>query len=604
MRIPTFLLSVLLLTACDAMTNDRDLGDAGEGPATLGALQGSGSRSPFENRDVAVHGVVTGNFVAGLDGFFMQDGAGADDADPATSDAVFVQWKRDQTPKVRRGDRLRVMGKVLELGEGEQTVTAIAAEKLEVLGRGGVNVTTLSAAPASGGDWERHESMWLRVDATLTVTGNGGLVRFGEVEVAFGGRLFQPTERHPPGPKALALAAGNQARMLVLDDNRRGEYPEKIWFLEAGLTHAAPLRVGSTLSNVEGVLNHAYGRWRLQLTDELQVAAQSPRPKPLQAPAGLLVASVNLENFFNGNGRKAGFPTPRGAVSLEEFERQIGKTVALLVGLRADIMAVSELENDGNDARSAEVALLTALNASMGEEGDYQAVVALEGASGRDQIRVGLFYRQSKVRPLGDAVAINEAPFTAGGSRPPLAQAFSGVDGGEPFVVIANHFKSKGSCPTPEQPAAPGDSDKGDLQSCWNATRVASAQRLHDWLQSDPTGFGADRMVLLGDFNAYAQEDPLRLLRQLGWRDAFEVAGAGEVYSYVYGGQAGRLDHAMVTAALAPAVSGAAIWHTNADEAEAFHYQTSQRNQAWQGAEAWRTSDHDPLLIGLDFSRP
>ncbi len=603
MRIPSVLLSVLMLTACDAMTSNRDPNAAEEGPATLGALQGKGARSPFENRDVAVHGVVTGNFVAGLDGFFMQDGAGADDADPATSDAVFVQWKRDRTPKVRRGDRLRVTGKVLELGEGEQTVTAIAANTLEVLGRGGVNITTISAAPAVTADWERHESMWLRVDAHLTVTGNGGLVRFGEIEVAFGGRLFQPTERHPPGPKAEALAADNQARMLVLDDNRRGEFPDKLWFLEGGLTHATPLRAGSTLANVEGVLNHGFGLWRLQLTDELQVAAQSPRPKPLQAPAGLRIASVNLENFFNGNGRKAGFPTPRGALSLKEFERQTSKTIALLVGLRPDVLAVSELENDGSDARSAQAALLTALNTSLGEAGDYYAVIAAEGASGRDQIRVGLFYRLSKVRPMGDAVALNEAPFAAGGSRPPLAQAFLAVDGGEPFVVVANHFKSKGSCPTPEQPAAPGDSDKGDFQSCWNATRVASAQRLHDWLQTDPTGFGNARMVLLGDFNAYAQEDPLRLLRQLGWRDAFEVAGAGEVYSYVYAGQAGRLDHAMVTAALAPAVSGAAIWHTNADEADAFHYQTSQRNPAWHSAEPWRTSDHDPLLIGLDFSR-
>ena len=603
MRILSVLLSVLLLTACDAMTHDRDVGDAEEGPATLGALQGKGPRSPFENREVAMHGVVTGNFVAGLDGFFMQDGAGADDADSTTSDAVFVQWMRDRTPKVRRGDRLSVWGKVVELGETEQTVTAIAAAKVEVLGRGGVNVTTINAAPAVGADWERHESMWLRIDAPLTVTGNGGLIRFGELEVAFGGRLVQPTERHPPGPKADALAADNQARMLVLDDNRRGEFPDRLWFLEAGLTHAAPLRAGSTLAEVEGVLNHGFGRWRLQLTDELKISAQSPRPKPLEAPAGLRIASVNLENFFNGNGRQAGFPTPRGAMSLKEFEHQTSKTVALLVGLRADVLAVSEVENDGNDARSAEASLLTALNAGMGADGDYRAVVAAEGASGRDQIRVGLFYRDSKVRPLGDAVAINEAPFAAGGSRPPLAQAFLATDGGEPFVVVANHFKSKGSCPTPEQPAAPGDSDKGDFQSCWNATRVASAQRLHDWLQTDPTGHGVERMVLLGDFNAYAQEDPLRLLRQLGWRDVFEVTGASEVYSYVYAGQAGRLDHGMVTAALAPAVSGAAIWHTNADEAEAFHYQTSHRNPEWHSVSPWRTSDHDPLLIGLDFSR-
>jgi len=606
MRVTGVLLAALLLVGCEAMTNAGERGDgADEGPATLGALQGRGARSLFEGREVAVQAVVTGNFVAGLDGFFMQDAAGADDGDPRTSDAVFVVWKRDRTPKVRRGDRLRVTGKVVELGDGAQSVTAIEASSVEVLGRGGVNVTRIETPPADVADWERLEGMWLRVNVPLTVTGNAGLARFGELEVAFGERLLQPTEVHPPGKLADALAADNARRRLILDDNRRGEYPERLWYLADGLSQDAPLRAGSVLADVEGVLHYHYGSWRLQLTREVGIANQAARPEPPPPPSGLRVASVNLENYFNGNGRGAGFPTPRGAASRKEFERQTQKVAGMLAALQADLIAAAEMENDGHDARSAEAALLTALNAAVeGGKGDYRGVTVAEGGSGDDQIRVALFYRASRLQPLGPSASLTEGPFVRGGSRPPLAQAFVPVDGDTAFVAVANHFKSKGSCAPPEQAVDPGDRDAGDLQVCWNASRVAAAQALHDWLQTDPTNSGSDRVILLGDFNSYAQEDPLRLLYQLGWRDAFEVAKSGPVYSYIHNGQIGRLDHALVSPALVTAVGAAHIWHINADEAVAFDYRVSQRQAAWFSTAPWRTSDHDPLLIGLDFSQP
>ncbi len=446
--------------------------------------------------------------------------------------------------------------------------------------------------------------MWLRIDAPLTVTGNAGLARYGEIEAAFGGRLVQPTERHPPGAQAQALADDNQRRLLVLDDNRRSEYPDELWMLPGELGEELTLRAGSVLAETEGVLHYGFGRWRLQLTRELSVSKPARRPPPPRAPAGLRLASVNLENFFNGNGRGGGFPTPRGAVSAKEFERQRAKTVALLGALLPDLIAASELENDGNDARSAQASLVGALNAALGEVGDYKAISVEPAAAGSDQIRVALFYRESRLTPVGDPQTLQQGPFELGGSRPPLAQAFMPMSGGPTFVVVANHFKSKGGCPTAEQAAAPGDRDAGDLQACWNATRVESAQRLHDWLQTDPTGAGSERIVLLGDFNAYAQEDPLRRLRQLGWQDAFAATGSTEVYSYVHNGQIGRLDHVLVTAALVPKLSGASVWHANADESEAFDYRIEKRKPAWYSVSPWRTSDHDPLLIGLDFSRP
>ncbi len=595
---------LLLLAGCEGLPGGPATALPDEGPATIGALQGSGLQSPYLAREVSVQAVVTGNFVAGLDGFFMQDPAGADDGDPATSDGVFVQWTRDRTPKVRRGDRVRVVGPVVELGQGERSLTAIAATQVEVLGRGGVNVTTIAEPPAVEAGWERYEGMWLRIGSSLTVSGNGGLARFGELEVTFGGRLFHATERHPPGPQATSVAADNRRRLLVLDDNRRSEYPDKLWFVPDGISPTAPLRAGSIVDGVEGILSHGFGRWRLHLTREIGVLEQAPRPAPPAPPPGITLASINLLNLFNGDGRGGGFPTLRGAESRKELERQMAKSVALVAGLRPDVWAAAELENDGHAARSAEADFLAALNKALGEDGDYRGIVAPKGGSGDDAIRVGLIYRSSRVEPVGEAQALTEGPFRVGGSRPPLAQAFRAVAGGPVFVVVANHFKSKGSCPLPDAPVDDADRDRGDGQSCWAATRAASAQALHDWLQSDPTGAGSGHAVVLGDLNAYAQEDATRLLRDLGWRDAFEVAGARDPYSYVFNGQAGRLDHALVTPGLARFVSGAVVWHANADESEAFDYRIPRRRPEWYTAEAWRSSDHDPLLIGLDFGRP
>jgi predicted extracellular nuclease len=170
-------------------------------------------------------------------------------------------------------------------------------------------------------------------------------------------------------------------------------------------------------------------------------------------------------------------------------------------------------------------------------------------------------------------------------------QAFRAGDG-PVFVVAANHFKSKGC----GDDASGDDADRGDQQGCFNATRTESARRLHDWLATDPTGTGATGTLVIGDLNAYAMEDPLRLLRGRGWLDAFALVKAERPYSYVWSGQSGRLDHALLDAGLAARLRGAAEWHNNADEAEAFGYRQDRDN------DPWRASDHDPMLLGLDLA--
>jgi predicted extracellular nuclease len=589
------LLTTVLLAACGA-TGDVPVEPEAAATLRIGALQGRGARSPLEGQRVEVQGVVTGNFVAGLDGFFLQDAAGEEDGDAQTADGVFVRWPRGSAPKVRRGDRVRVGGTVVERGDADATQTTIEATEVATLGRAAAAATAIAAAPAGVAEWERWEGMWLRITAPLTLSGNDALLRYGELHASFGQRQFQSTERHPPGAQARVAQEDNLRRRLVLDDNRNNEFPEKLWFLPDGLSAAAPLRAGSTLHEVEGVLEQRHG-WRLQLTAKLARIEQAPRPALPELPAGVRVASINVLNYFNGNGRGGGFPTPRGAGNLEELTRQREKLVAEIAALHPDAAALMELENDGYGDRSSLVELVEALNRKLGTD-SYRYIGTREGP-GSDEIRVGLIYRPVALVPRGPPALLETGAF-AQHNRVPLAQAFATPDGTHVFTLVANHFKSKGSC---QEAQDEGDRDAYDGQGCWNATRTAAARELSAWLGTDPDGNDGKRVLLLGDLNAYGQEDPVRALRDAGWRDAFEVVGTKKPYSYVWNGYAGRLDHAFASAALAPFVAAAQEWHINADESEAFDYNRERRDRGWFAPDPYRASDHDPLLVVLDFNR-
>ncbi len=439
------------------------------------------------------------------------------------------------------------------------------------------------ALPTAPSEWRALDGQHVRIAAPLTLAGTDGLARFGELTVAFDGRLWQPSEVALPGTDAHArVIADNQRRRLLLDDGSRARDPGPVAYLPAG----ADLRTGMVLRNVEGIVQvDDKGTARLQVTTPLQLPAPARPAVPVVAGA-LHVAAFNLENFFNGDGQGGGFPTQRGARTLAEHQAQKAKLVTTINALGADVAALMELENDGYGPNSAIAQLVDALNADRGAKGDWRFVDATKGP-GDNPIRVGIIYRTSKVTPVGAPAVLEAGPFGPH-SRVPLAQAFR-AGKGAPFVVVANHFKSKGC-----SEATGADQDQKDGQACWNATRVTSAQLLDQWLRTDPTGAGTSDAVLLGDFNAYAMEAPIRALHDAGWQDAFAVAKIKQPYSYVYNGMTGRLDHALLSPGMARRLRGAAEWHINADEPDDAGY----RDRNVQGP--WRSSDHDPLMLGFD----
>src|SRR5262249_14797923 len=150
--------------------------------------------------------------------------------------------------------------------------------------------------------------------------------------------------------------------------------------------------------------------------------------------------------------------------------------------------------------------IVNRLNASVGS-GVYSYIDT--GVIGTDTIRVGIIYKTGSVTPVGTPL-VDSNPVH---NRPPVAQLFSENATGERFTVIVNHFKSKGW-----DGAAGADTDQGDGQGCWNARRVSQAQALLTFIPNTVVPAVQDPDVLLiGDFNSYAKEDPIRTLETGGF---------------------------------------------------------------------------------------
>lgn len=549
---------------------------------------------------VTVEGVVSAVYLDGLGGFFLQSADGEDDGDERTPEGVFVE-ARGTALRPKSGERLRVSGKWSRSDDRAAATWALRdVERIEACGSGSAPRLELTRPPE---DWSRLSGMYVHVPGPVVLSGNESLLRFGELTIAFGDqRLYAATEVARPGPQARRAENENRQRSLVVDDGRDGEYPRSLWQLPVPVSAQAPYRAGSQLRGLEGVIDHRLGRWRLQLARPIVAVEQAPRPAaPARAEDGLRIASFNVLNFFNGDGSGGGFPTDRGAASRELQQRQRNKLVAAMRQLDADVLALMEIENDGYDSGSAILELADALAPPpRGKESVWRAVQpAGLDRLGADVISVGLLYRADRVEPVGAAYTLDSGPFDSD-SRMPLAQAFRPLSGeGRPFLVVVNHFKSKGGCADANE----ANVDKGDGQACYNAVRRDSAERLAQWLASDPAGIGAGAALILGDLNAYRREDPVRVLTGQGYRDV--LAGqapedAPPPHSYVYQGQAGLLDHALAGSDLAARVLGAGVWAINADELPEFAYDGDSRSgRRLYAAEPWRSSDHDPVWVDI-----
>ena len=587
-------------------------------------IQGETESSPLEGDIVTTSGVVTGDFEGSdsLRGFYLQDPIG--DNNPLTSDGIFI-YRGDSADSVQIGQTVRVSGTVREaFGQTQLDLSEMIILDSEFTS---IQPISVSLPFSSSAEPERYEGMLVHFDQTLTVTDTYFLGRFGQVTLSSGGRLYQPTQLTLPGECALFLQQANDLNRILLDDASQVQNPDPIPFGRGGqpLTAENTLRSGDTISSLSGVMTYTWGghsaspnAWRIRpigamASDLPNFQPANPRPtEPPVMESRLRIASMNTYNYFNTftncrAGLNGAAVACRGANSPVEFERQATKLVSALRALDADVIALMEVENDGYAAESALANLTMRLNDTMPPEKQY-AIVDVDSASGKinalgtDAVRVALLYRRAVVTPLATAVLDSRA-FVYGGDSSPrnrvsLLQAFAENSTGEQFLVNVNHLKSKGSpCDTP---------DAGDGQGNCSVVRLNAVRELVNWLKTAPTGISDPDILILGDLNAYAREDALAWLEQSGYTNLIPYFNGLQSYSYVFEGQAGALDHALASATLVSQISAAAEWHINADEPVVLDYNLEYKSAGQQDIlydpDPFRSSDHDPLIIGLNLN--
>lgn len=602
-------------------------------PAEIAEIQGTGAASPLLGKTVTTVGVVTAHYpTGGLNGYVIQTPGTGGEIDLEThtaSHAIFVYAPNGIVDEVAPGDTVEVTGTVSEYyGLTQITATAGSATVIEAA------EAPLPASigwPATNEERERFESMLIAPQGEFTVSNTYSTNQYGEVGLASGSTpLRQPTDLGRPGsPEAAAVAADNAARALVLDDGTSINFlsAANSAFVPAYVSLAEPVVVGGSVAfTAPFIVDYRNDAWKLNPTRPLtadgsgndDVVFTSPRTTAPEAVGGdLSIASFNVLNYFTTLGADNASCVAyrdrfgdgvtvregcaqRGAWDADDLARQQVKIVEAINTLDADVVGLMEIENSaalGEETDEATATLVAALNAAAGSEkwAFVPSSADLPSPSEQDVITNAIIYQPAAVAPqgasraLGDQSGANQA---FGNAREPIAQVFAPSGGGESFLFVVNHFKSKGSAGP-----WPGDADTGDGQSASNESRVRQATALRDWVatvQGD-----VEAVALVGDFNSYGHEDPLQVLYDAGYANA-EQAFDLATQSYSFQGLSGSLDHVLLNGAALDRATGADIWNINSGESVALEYSRFRSHGVeFYAPDVYRSSDHDPIKVGL-----
>lgn len=590
-------------------------GDIVEPPVMLAKIhevQGAGTSTPLGGQTVTIEAIVIGDFQnnaeddqGDLRGFYLQEENADADSDPMTSEGIFI-YDNNGDVDVSVGDKVQVTGVAAEYFD----MTQISAGTVTVISSGGPMPTAqaINLPVAALDDFEAFEGMLVTFPQGLVISEYYNFDRYGEIVLAqpLNGeqRPMTPTAVERPGSAEYqARAEANLLSRIKLDDGRTSQNPDPAYHPNGMVFDLSNLfRGGDLVQDATGVLDYRFGEYKLQPTVGATYIPANPRPMVPFMDSELKLASFNVLNYFttldDGNNDICG-PNEnlecRGADSVEEFERQRAKIVQALYELDADIVGLIEIEN--NDTASLDD-LVAGVNALAGAD-TYAKIDT--GFIGDDAIKVTFIYKPASVITLGDYAILNESVdprFIDSKNRPALAQTFMSKQSAGRFTVVVNHLKSKGSsC------ASLGDPDVGDGQANCNITRTNAALALVDWMASNPTGKGDGDYLIMGDLNSYDKEDPIAAIVDAGYTDLLARDEGEFGYTYVFDGQFGYLDHALANTSMAEQAN-AAVWHINADEPDLIDYDMSYKKDAQDelySPDAFRSSDHDPVLIGLNL---
>ncbi len=547
-------------------------------------IQGSGAASPIANQEVTTTGVVTARK---SNGFFLQTPDADVDADPNTSEGVFVFTS--SAPAAAVGDAVSVVGTAGEFFG----LTQVASSNLDVtvVSSGNalpspIDLTPAILNPAGAPDQlERFEGMRLRADSLVSVAPSN---EFGEIFTVLSG-VTRPL-REPGIEISKPLPPGAPCCVPRFDEN-----PERLMVDTDGQIGATPMVVtsGVTLTNVTGPLDFTFGDYKI-LPDAPPAASANLNAIPVPAPNDneFTIGSFNLENFFSSN--------PNFADRLNKASLAIRNVMR-----SPDIIGVEEV---------GDIATLTALankiNSDSGASNpNYQPFLIESDDDAEDDIDVGFLVKASRVNVVSvtqvgrDATYINPLnnqpePLN---DRPPLilrATIPAPVGPAFPVTVIVNHLRSLIDI----------DQDPGD------GPRVREKRRKQaEFLANLVQSLQSENLVLVGDFNSYqfndGYVDPIGTVKgaptppdqvTLASDDLVdpnltalvETLPPDQRYSFVFGGNGQTLDHVLVDGEMLQRVSRFAYARNNADFPEVYGGDATRSE---------RVSDHDMPVAYFNF---
>lgn len=593
-------------------------------------IQGNGLLSPLNGGVVVTEGIVTA--LKFNNGFFLQAPDAEADADPNTSEGIFVFTSTAPPAAAAVGNRVRVTATVSEFTPtsnlNQLSITELVSPTVVSLSSGNplptpVVLTTADFGPgATPGTAEKLEGMRVTMASGRVVAPTDGNITESSANASTTG-VFQTVLEgvarpfREPGLDVLDLfpvpAGKNPPRF---DHNA-----ERIMVRSRGQVGATSLtpEVDAQIANMTGVLDYFSGTWALlpDVGSGTITGGKTPTPVTDAGADAVTISSFNLQRFFDeindGNGA-----TTLTAAALDK--RLTKATLAICNQLKTpDILGLVEVENlrvigllaDRINATCASapvyVPYLVQGNDVGGINVGYLVNTRTVGAAQRVEVLEVTQHGKTTVfnNPDGSTSLLNDRP-------PLLLRAVVHHENGAtyPVTVIINHLRSLNGLDDTTAGSS-GWPTEGDRV---RNKRGQQAVFLANLVQSIQTANPSEHVILLGDFNAYqfsdGYVDVMGIVRGdqvaedqvITWLPSpittplvdgsLLTADPAERYSYTFDGNAQTLDHALVNEAMALDASDISVEHARIDA------DFSVLNYGVAGTPT-RISDHDPVRVAI-----
>ena len=573
----------------------------------IGEVQGESHESPLVGKEVIINNVVVTK--TDKTGFYVQDKVS--DNNPRTSDAVYVvsKDKDKDKDKVAPGDLLKVQGTVKEGYMEEYSVKPGQTFKKPA---GSLTVTQIiNATITKLGKADLPKALNISEKMPKDVVDNTPTKYNPETEAldyweSLEGMLVEVTKPKVTGPQY-------KGDIYVLPGDYKGQKLNNIGGvnLRPGVqnTEVLPVTVGNEFvakakdyfnENISGVVTYRNKTYKIDpsTVPTLQDGGLKREvSKIYPAEDKLTIASYNIENFSANNNGHDETPEEKVDKIANSFIKEIhSPDIITLIEVQDNNGGVNDGTVDG--VKSGEK-LAQRIKSLGGPDYKYTEIAPVDGKDGGKpgaNIRVAYLYNPKRVTLIGKEKGGSEeaARFVNGHLeknparidptsvhfekvRKSLAAEFEFK--GERIVVIANHLKSK----------LGDDAIYGSNQPSvenTKAKRIEEAKILNAFIKEGLRQNPNLKFVLTGDFNDFEFSDSVKTIVGNELVNLMAEHEQGDRYSYFYRGSNQSLDNILISKNIKDKVVFSPV-HINASFME----------------EHGRASDHDPVVVQIDFSK-